>query len=493
MASETKEKPRSRVAGADRARRGKPAAPGAGAQRAGAAKAGEPAVAGVRRAAHAEEPAPVPVEEAPQAKASPAPSRARGRRGGTRAQVQPDEAGVAAAIDAVIAESRPVAALPEPVPGVMEFAVQAQALQAGLAAVVAGLPGKTTLPVLSHVLLETDGEHHVRLTATDLDTTVSRRIPAVVTVPGAALVPGRKLNEIAREIPDTCMLDVRLRDEKVGLWCQETRTRFKLPTLATDEFPSPPSVAWGADDHVVSARTLALLVERTAFAASTEETRPILNGVLWEFTAGQMGMAATNGHRLATTRVAAGSAPAKPEVIIHPRALALVARLPGEGEEVRVALGPNHIGFRGEGWCVLSRVIEGPYPTYRQVIPQDNDKSMIADKALLTAAVRRMAIMASEQTHRIRMSLGSEPGRMRISVETPDLGAAHEDVPVDYQGDPLEIGFNAQYLLEMLRYLPAGDVRMTFKAPERAATAAPVEDGTGASTEMLIMPLRLLN
>ena len=404
---------------------------------------------------------------------------------------EPEDGGMGAS-DAAVSGGGPTALL-EPEAGVMEFAVQADALQVGLAAVVAGLPGKTTLPVLSHVLIETDGEHHVRLTATDLDTTVSRRIPAVITEPGAALVAGRKLNEIAREIPGTCMLDVRLRDDQLVLWCQETRTRFKLPALPVDEFPAAPSLAWGPEDHVVSARTLAMLVERTAFAASTEETRPILNGVLWEFTQGEMGMVATNGHRLSATRIPAGSAPAKPEIIIHPRALALVARLPGEAEEVRVALGPNHIGFRGDGWCVLSRVIEGPYPAYRGVIPQDNDKVLVADKALLMAAVRRMAIMASDQTHRIRMTLGAEPGTMRISVETPDLGAAHEDLSVDYDGDPLEIGFNAQYLLEMLRYLPAGEVRMTFKAPERAATAAPVEDGTGARTEMLIMPLRLLS
>ncbi|HEX8691445.1 MAG TPA: DNA polymerase III subunit beta, partial [Longimicrobium sp.] len=379
---------------------------------------------------------------------------------------------------------------PEPVRE-MEFAVKPQVLKAGLAAVVAGLPTKTTLPVLSNVLIATEGDGLIRMTATDLDTTVTRTVAAAVAKPGAVLVPGKKLQEIAREIPDSCTLDVRLEEDTLHLWCQETRTRYKLATMPVDEFPTPPGIQWDENYFTVPGATLALLIERTSFAASTEETRPILNGVLWELGPDEMAMVATNGHRLSVTRIAGGKALGEHEVIVHPRALAMVARLPREEEEVRVARTQNHLGFRGEGWEIVSRTIEGPYPNWRQVIPADNDRVLIADRGALSAAVRRMAIVASEQTHRIRFSLGGP--MLRVSVETPDLGAAHEDVPVDYQGDPLEIGFNAQYLLELLRYLPAGEVRMSFKAPERAAMLRPVEDEDGISTEMLVMPLRLLN
>jgi DNA polymerase-3 subunit beta len=140
---------------------------------------------------------------------------------------------------------------------------------------------------------------------------------------------------------------------------------------------------------------------------------------------------------------------------------------------------------------VYTRLIEGPYPNYEQVIPKDNDKFMVAGKEELTRAVRRMAIVASDQTHRIRMSLGGPS--LKFSVETPDLGAANEELNVEYDGDPLEIGFNAQYLLELLRYMPTDEVRMTFKAPERAATMQPIGNEDTPDYMCLVMPLRLLS
>ena len=288
------------------------------------------------------------------------------------------------------------------------------------------------------------------------------------------------------------MLNLRLKEDTLHVSCQATRSRYKLPTIARDEFPTPPGIQWDGNAFGIDGATLALMIERTGFAASTEETRPILNGVLWEFSEEDMGMVATNGHRLSGTHLALDTGSGHPEMIIHPRALGMVARLPTEGEVVQVARTENHVGFRGDGWEIITRLMAGPYPDYRQVLPKDNDKWMVADKAALTAALRRMVIVASEQTHRVKFTLGEEPTLMRISVESADLGTAEEHVAVEYEGDPLEIGFNALYLLELLRYCPAGEVRMTFKAPERAATIVPVDDSSGARTEMLVMPLRLL-
>ena len=149
------------------------------------------------------------------------------------------------------------------------------------------------------------------------------------------------------------------------------------------------------------------------------------------------------------------------------------------------------VGGRSADVQVYTRLIEGPYPNYEQVIPKDNDKTMVADKGALNAAVRRMAIVASDQTHRIRMSLGG--ASLKFSVESPDLGAANEELEVEYDGEPLEIGFNAQYLLELLRYMPTDEVRMTFKAPERAATMQPLGNEDTPDYLCLVMPLRLLS
>ena len=160
-------------------------------------------------------------------------------------------------------------------------------------------------------------------------------------------------------------------------------------------------------------------------------------------------------------------------------------------EELEVGKGDNHVAFRSPFTTVYTRLIEGPYPPYDQVIPRDNDKWAIVDKTALSSALRRMSVIASDQTHRIRMTFNA--GILRFSVQTPDLGEAQDELAVRYTGDPLDIGFNASYLLEMLRYMPTEEVKMTFKAPERAATMEP-ENWTGEGEYMcLVMPLRLVD
>ena len=180
------------------------------------------------------------------------------------------------------------------------------------------------------------------------------------------------------------------------------------------------------------------------------------------------------------------------DLIVPPKALAQVERLFGPDDDVEVARSENHLGFRMNGTHVYTRLIEGPYPNYEQVIPRDNDKHAVADKTTLSQALRRMAVVASDQTHRVRMSFASNV--LRFGVETPDLGEATEEIEVDYTGDPLEIGFNASYLLEVLRYMPTSEVKLAFKAPERAATIEPAsKDGEEKPDYLcLVMPLRLL-
>ena len=205
-----------------------------------------------------------------------------------------------------------------------------------------------------------------------------------------------------------------------------------------------------------------------------------------------MRMVATNGHRLAKMDVPIDSANAPAsDLIVPPKALEQVRRLFPAEEELEIARGDNHIGFRSPFTAVFTRLIEGPYPNYEQVIPRENDKAATADKAALTAALRRMSIVASDQTHRIRMAFAN--GSCKLSVQTPDLGEAQEELNVSYEGDPLEIGFNAAYLLEILKYIPTDEVRMTFKAPERAATCEPVGWDDPASYLALVMPLRLVD
>ncbi len=368
----------------------------------------------------------------------------------------------------------------------MKFTITRERLQEGLVAVAAAVPAKTTLPVLSNVLVEAT-QQGLRLSGTDLDIAVSTTVAADVDAEGAVTLPAKKLSDIVRELPSAPIRVTTAGEQRVSLECG--RTKFKLLGLPREEFPSFPPVkfdkAWKAPAELVHK-----LVAHVAFAASTEESRPILNGVLWELRPDRMRMVATNGHRLAKMDVPA-SGGSTADLIVPPKALEQVRKLFAPEAEVEIAKSENHIGFRAGGTLVYSRLIEGPYPNYEQVIPRENDKSATVDKVALTAALRRMSVVASDQTHRIRMALSG--GAAKFSVQTPDLGEAQDELALTYEGEPLEIGFNAQYLLEIMKYMPTDEVRLTFKAPERAATVEPVGWDDPASYLCLVMPLRLVD
>lgn len=370
----------------------------------------------------------------------------------------------------------------------MRFTISREKLQEGLAAVAASIPAKTTLPVLANILVETT-EKGIRLSGTDLDIAVSTEVAADVETAGAITIPAKKLSEIARELPPSLVKIAAVGEQRITLDCG--RAHFKILGLPRDEFPSFPKVRFEESWRIRSG-DLQKLISHTSFAVSTEESRPILNGVLWELKPDSMRMVATNGHRLAKMEVPIKSsgAPAA-DLIIPPKALEQIRRLFPADEELEIARGDNHLGFRSPFTSVFTRLIEGPYPNYDQVIPKDNDRIAIADKIALTSALKRMSVIASDQTHRIRLSFNS--GMLRFSVQTPDLGEATDELAVRYTGDQLDIGFNASYLLEILRYIPTEEVKLTFKAPERAATVEPEGWSDPATYLCLVMPLRLVD
>lgn len=369
----------------------------------------------------------------------------------------------------------------------MKFTITRDNLQEGLVAVAAAVPTKTTLPVLANILVEATKDG-LKLSGTDLDIAVSTTVAASVDQAGAITLPAKKLVEIVRELPSAGIRMAGSGEQRISLECG--KSKFKLLGLARDEFPAFPAVDF-SNAWKIKSGDLQKLIGHVAFAASTEESRPILNGVLWELRADRMRMVATNGHRLAKMDIPIGGAGESADLIVPPKALDQIRRLFGADEEIEIARSENHLGFRSDATQIFSRLIEGPYPNYEQVIPRENDKVVTADRSALTAALRRMSTVASDQTHRIRMAFSS--GACRLSVQTPDLGEAQEELTVSYDGDGLEIGFNAAYLLEILKYMPTEEVRMTFKAPERAATCEPVGWDDPASYMTLVMPLRLVD
>lgn len=367
----------------------------------------------------------------------------------------------------------------------MKLTITRQNLHRGLGAVSASIPTKTTLPVLSNVLLEAE-DNAVWISGTDLDVSIRIKIPAEVEQSGAITAPGRKLQELTRELPDE-PVGMQARAHQLEITCGYSR--FKLNGLPSEEFPNLPAIDF-EEGWTVSEESLRLLIKTTSFAVSTEESRPILNGVLWGLEDTQMCMVATNGHRLAKMVVPADSAEAgSADLIVPPTALAQVERLFNQDGNLHVARSGNHLAFRSADKEVYTRLIEGTYPNYEQVIPKDNDRIAVVDRKVLEAAVRRMAVVASDQTHRVKMSFESD--RVHFDVMTPDLGEAHDELELSYDGEGLQIGFNANYLLEVLRNMPPGDVKLAFKSAERAATVTPANDDLDYLC--LVMPLRLVD
>jgi DNA polymerase-3 subunit beta len=366
--------------------------------------------------------------------------------------------------------------------------VRRDALREGLDAVLAAVPSKTTLPVLGNFLVVA-GDGTLTITGTDLDAVIVATIPADVSRQGSTTIPAKKFTEIVREMAGDVIKLSGKGDSQMTV--EAGRSKFKLLCMGAEEFPATTVVNFDKG-WAISAGVLKTLIEHTSFAVSQEESRPILNGVLWELGASAMSMVATDGHRLSkmTAPVVSAGAP-ETSLIVPPKALAQIVRLFGADEDITVAQAENgnYLGFKGTTRTLMTRLISGPYPNYAQVIPKANDKTVEADTAAMAAGLRRMSILAGDQSRRVRLAF--DANSLRFSVTTPDLGDANDEMPVGYTGDRLEIGFNASYLLDILKHITTPTVRITLLSPERAATFHPVGENQKGELLCLAMPLRL--
>ncbi len=365
----------------------------------------------------------------------------------------------------------------------MNLTITRPNLQQAVSAVASCLPSKSSLPVLSNLLIETvDGG--LRASGTDLDNWVRTSAPADVKTPGSITVPGKTLQDLVAVLADA-PVSIQVQGEQFEVNCG--RSRVKINGLPTEEFPSLPEVDF-EQGWSVAPKAVQELIERTSFAVATEESRPLLNGVLWELREDEMRMVATNGHRLARTAVKVDfSGTEAKNFIVPPAGLHHAQRLFKEAdEEIKVAVGGNYLGFRHGGTEVYSRLFEGTYPNYEQVIPKDNDRVALAGREELERTVKRMAVMTSSATNKVKLSFA--PERLHLNVTTPDLGEAHDELDIEYSGEPLEIAFNASYLLDLLKAVPGDEVKMAFKTAERAAVIEPAADAD-FDYLCLVMPL----
>lgn len=373
----------------------------------------------------------------------------------------------------------------------MKFSIERDQLRDALTAASAAIAGKSTLPILANVLI-TAREGKVAFAATDLDLAVSVAAPAETQTQGDATLPAKRLLEIAKQLPAGAVRFTSAAEGRVTV--EGGKARFKLLAQATSEFPNFPAVDFTGKATLPGA-TLGQMIERVAFAASTSDSRPTLQGVFWQQRPAGMTMVATNGHKMAKVELSLDGdlIPdlSGPDVIVPTKGLELARRIFGEAESVEVARTANHIGFRSGETVVLSRLIEGPYPKYQNVWPKNNDRSITLDRDALIAAARRVAIVADGQSH--RMKLSATDSGIRVSTQTPDLGSAHEDVAGAWEGEKMEIGVSSAYLLEVLKRVPTPEVRLTFLTPTTAITVETVGWNNPATWSAVIMPLRLVD
>jgi DNA polymerase-3 subunit beta len=376
----------------------------------------------------------------------------------------------------------------------LKFSIAQTELNEALQVVASAVPTRTTLPVLSNILVEADREG-VRLSATDLDLSIATRARANVADPGSLTVPARKLLELVKKLPKE---ELKVDAKDLTLTVGSKSGRFRFLCIRPDEFPLTPAVS-GEVTITVDAAALDRLIRRTVYSVSTDETRPALNGALFQVKEGELRVVATDGHRLARATYRPEkpiAAAVKNDVIIPLKALNQLARLiPSATGPVEVALSRTHARFTIGETTLTTKLIEGPFPNYEQVIPKQNTKQLRMKREELAAALERVSVFSDSLTRQVKLAL--REGKVTLIVQTPDQGEATEELGAQYSAEDLDIGYNASYLLDILRTVDSDEVEMQLNTAVTAGLVVPVAAGEAKQGQgredllCLVMPLRL--
>jgi DNA polymerase-3 subunit beta len=370
----------------------------------------------------------------------------------------------------------------------MEFVVRKNDLLRELQLFQGIVERKNTIPILANVLIDATGDG-VRLLATDLEVGLRSTCDANVTKPGSLTVPAKKFYEIVRSLTDT---EIRIVEYKNGVKISADRFDSRLQTLPREDFPTLPE--WqGTNGTSLPRAGLKEMVAKTQFAITGEDTRYFLNGALFVIRPDSMSLVATDGHRLALVTVPRDAQTATPAAedrpILPKKTLGELGRLLTEGDsDVQFERGENHLFFGVGGRTLISRMIDGQFPSYERVIPKGNDKHIEFERDRLTNAVKRVALMSNERSRAIKFQI--EKGRVDITSSSPDLGEAHEELPVDYAGGSMQICFNAQYVLDFLAAVSTDIVSIDLKDEVSQAVVKPV-GAEGYDYTYVIMPMRV--
>ncbi len=371
----------------------------------------------------------------------------------------------------------------------MKFTIERNSLLKTLGHVQSVVERRNTIPILSNVMIEAEGDG-IAMTATDLDISIIERTGAAVAQPGATTVPAHTLFDIARKLPDGSEVELTLEDGD-RLVVKAGRSRFTLACLDKEDFPAMSESDLPHRFGIV-AEELKRLIDKARFAISTEETRYYLNGIYLHVANGDAGSTlravATDGHRLAQVEqdVPEG-ATGMPGIIVPRKTVQEVRKLIDEYEgDVIVALSDTKMRFSFDNTVVTSKLIDGTFPDYSRVIPKGNDKMMEIDCRLFSQAVDRVSTISSDKTRSVKLSLAEDT--LKLSVNSPDSGTAREELAAAYSSDAMEIGFNSRYLMDILAQIE-GDMVEVHLADPSAPTV--LKDLMDEGALYVLMPMRV--
>ncbi len=365
----------------------------------------------------------------------------------------------------------------------MKLTAGREALLKPLQAVIGVVERRQTMPVLANVLLVAkNGE--LAITATDLEVELVAVTEVTVDAAGEVTVPGRKLLDICRALPDDAQIAISQSGDKLSV--KSGRSKFSLTTLPAAEFPSIDDINAGQSIAVGQA-ALSRLLEKTHFSMAQQDVRYYLNGLLLETSGKSLRAVATDGHRLALAEVELGNGKLPDQQVIVPRkgVLELQRLMSGDGE-LEIQLGSNHIRIQLDGIRFTSKLIDGRFPEYDRVIPQDTKNALTADRGLFRSALQRTAILSNEKYRGIRLIIRDKG--MLLQAHNPEQEEAEEELEIQYSGEEIEIGFNVNYLLDALAAIESDEV--TLALVDGNSSCLLREPGKD-DCKYVVMPMRL--
>ncbi len=335
----------------------------------------------------------------------------------------------------------------------MKFSVSKEKLLEGLQTVQNVVSTRTTLPILSNVLLQAaDGQ--LRFTTSDLDVGIRSGVEAAIEKPGATTLPARRLLSIVRELPASeITIEV---DSKNVASIRSGPSFFKILGLPEEEFPPLPKFE-NAKTFTLRQKDLREALKKTSYAISTDETRYVLNGILFSFRDNKLTLVATDGRRLALVDIELEFPRShEGDVIIPAKAIGEIQRLLSDEGDIKVSIGENQAAFEVDGTFLVSKLIEGNYPNYRQVIPAETKERITLERALFHDAVHRVSLLSSEKSNSVKLVFTKN--NLEIAANTPDVGEAHESLAIPYKGKDMAIAFNPEFLMAPLKNLAVDEV-----------------------------------